>query len=210
MKRVVAATLFAIIVLFFTTALGLSAIQLTGFPYTADIDYLNIPETAGIPRDEVLLNYNAIMDFLSPFSDKEFSLPTISYSERASTHFEECKPLFNAVYIFGAASAVILIVLIAIKVVPKKTLRLSGAVTLIIPTVIGAAVMIDFDRAFTFFHKIFFEGSTWIFDPELDRFITIMPSTFFMHCAIFIAFFWVVGAAIQLIIGYSKNRAHKS
>ncbi|PKM73779.1 MAG: TIGR01906 family membrane protein [Firmicutes bacterium HGW-Firmicutes-16] len=209
MKRAVAAIVFALIVLFFTTALGLSAIQLTGFPYTADIDYLKIPETAGISREEVLLNYNAIMDFLSPFSDKEFSLPTISYSERASTHFEECKPLFNAVYLFGAVSAVILIVLILLKAVPKKTLRLSGAVTLIIPAVIGAAVMIDFDSAFTFFHKIFFEGSTWIFDPVADSFILIMPSTFFMHCANFIALFWVVGAVTQFVIGYSKGKVRK-
>jgi integral membrane protein (TIGR01906 family) len=209
MKKAIAVTLFAIIVLLFTTALGLSVIQLTGFPYSVDIDYLKIPERAGITRDEVLQNYNAIMDFLSPFSEKEFSLPTISYTERASTHFEECKPLFNAVYILGAASALAVAVLALMKAVPRKTLRLSGAATLVIPAVIGAAVMIDFDRAFTFFHKIFFEGSTWIFDPGLDSFILIMPSNFFMHCAIFIAFFWVAGAAIQLIIGYSKREVRK-
>lgn len=209
MKKAVSGMLLAIVVLLFTTAIGLSVIQLTGFPYTADIDYLKIPETSGFPREEVLQNYNAIMDFLSPFSDKQFSLPSISFTERASTHFEECKPLFNAIYLLGAVSALILIVLAKTKSISKSVLKISGAVTLIIPLVIGAAVTIDFDRAFNFFHKIFFKGASWIFDPAADNFILIMPSTFFMHCAIFIALFWVVGAAIQLFIGYSKGKVRK-
>lgn len=209
MKRAVAAVLLAIAVLLFTTALGLSVIHLTGFPYTADIDYLKIPEISGIPREEVLKNYDAIMDFLSPFSNKVFSLPTLSYTEQASSHFAECKTLFNAIYILGAVAALILLVLAATKSASKSMLKISGAVTLAIPAIIGSALAVDFERAFTFFHKIFFEGSSWIFEPTTDSFILIMPSTFFMHCAILIAFFWVVGAVLQLVAGYSRKTARK-
>ena len=209
MKSIFTGILLAVAVLFFTTALGLSVIQLTGFPYSVDIDYLKISESSGLTREEVRENYDAIMDFLSPFSAKEFSLPTISFSDRAAKHFEDCKPLFNAVYILGAVSALILALLAATKSIGKTTLRVSSAVTLALPALIGVAVASDFDRSFTLFHKLFFEGSTWIFDPQLDSFILIFPSEFFMHCAIFIALFWVLGAMVQLTAGYLKREIRK-
>ncbi|MEA4894533.1 MAG: TIGR01906 family membrane protein [Oscillospiraceae bacterium] len=209
MKNVLLGTLLAIASLLFTTALGLGILDISDFPYKADISYLRISENSGLTREEILLNYDAIMSFLSPFSNEEFFLPTISYTDRAKTHFEECKPIFNTVYISGAASALVLLALILLKAIPKRLLKVSGAVTLIIPAVIGTAVAVDFNSAFNFFHKILFNDSTWIFDPNVDRFITIMPETFFMHCAIFIAFFWAVGAAIQFVLAYAGHRERK-
>ncbi len=209
MKIAVTGTLIAAAVLFFTTAFGLALIHITDFPYTADIDYLNITESAGMSRDEILMNYNAIMDFLSPFSDKEFKLPTISYTEKAGRHFADCKPLFDSVYFLGATSALILAILAVKKPIGRRTLKVSGAITLAIPALLVAAVAIDFDRTFNLFHKVFFEGETWLFDPEVDNFIKIMPMEFFMHCAIFIALFWVLGAAVQMVIGCSNRKACK-
>ena len=209
MKSAVSGVLYAIAVLMFTTALGLAAICLTGFPYSVDVDCLNIPEMTGISKSEVLQNYDAIMDYLSPFSSQEFSLPTLSYTEQAKGHFADCKYLFNGIYVMGGAATLVLILFSGRRSLPKSTLKVSGAVTLAIPAFIGAALAVDFDRAFELFHKTFFSGATWIFDPETDAFIKIMPSTFFMHCAIFIALFWVAGAIVQLTEGYSKSRSRR-
>ncbi|MFB0921653.1 MAG: TIGR01906 family membrane protein [Oscillospiraceae bacterium] len=209
MKNAAAGVIYAIAVLLFTTALGLSVIHLTGFPYSLDVDYLKIPEMAGIPRDEVLQNYDAIMDYLSPFSDSDFSLPTLSYTKQASGHFADCKFLFNVLYILGGLSAFILILISGTRMISKGSLKISGALTMAIPAFIGAALAIDFDRAFDLFHKIFFEGASWIFNPATDGFIRIMPSTFFMHCAVFIALFWLSGAIVQLVAGYSNNRSRR-
>ena len=209
MKSAAAGVLYAIAVLMFTTALGLAAICLTGFPYSADVDYLKIPEITGISKSEALQNYDAIINYLSPFSSEEFSLPTLSYTEQAKGHFSDCKYLFNMIYILGGAAALVLVFLSGRRQLSKSTLRVSGAVTLAIPALIGAALAVDFDRAFELFHKAFFSGASWIFNPDTDAFIKIMPSTFFMHCAIFIALFWVAGAVAQLKAGYSKYRSRR-
>lgn len=209
MKRAIAGCLVAIAVLLFTTAFGLVVIHLSNFPYVSDIDYLNISEKAELPRAEVLLNYNAVMEYLSPFTSNEFALPTLGYTAQSSFHFYECKNLFKGIYSMGLVSALILAFLYKKKTVSKLTLRVSGTVTLAIPVVIGVALLTNFDWVFTFFHSIFFAGETWMFDPNADEIIKIMPSEFFMHCAIFLALFWIAGALFQLRIGYSNEEARK-
>lgn len=209
MKRAVAGLLISITVLVFSTALGLAVIQITDFPYLFDIGYLNISEKSGISRDEILQNYDAILDYLSPFSEKEFSLPTMTHTARAGFHFAEVKAVFTHLYILGAAAGLILAILTAMRAVSKKTLKISGAVTLAVPVVITAAALIDFNRAFDLFHEVLFNGATWVFDPQTDGFINILPSTFFLHCGLFITLFWLAAAGLQLIIGYSKQKASK-
>jgi len=206
MKRIVAGFLFSITVLVFTTALGLAVIHISGFPYVIDIGLLDICEKAHLPREEVLSNYNAVMEYLSPFSNKEFSLATFRYTPKARLHFVECKALFNEVYLLGFASGIILIILMLKRAVSRKTLQLSGTITLAIPAVVGIALLTNFDRTFTFFHSIFFLASSWVFDPRTDRIISILPSEFFMHCAIIMTVFWIAGAALQLIFGYSMRK----
>lgn len=210
MKRVIAVFLLSITVLIFTTALGLAVIHITNLPYVIDVDLLSISEGTGLSRDEIMSNYNAMMEYLSPFSNEEFSLPTLSYTDASSNHFADVKTIFNAVYLLGFASGIILIVLTVKKAVSRRTLQISGAITLVIPTVIGIALLTNFDRIFTFFHSLFFVASSWLFDPQIDEIIRILPSQFFMHCAILLAILWISGAALQLIIGYSKRKTPKT
>ena len=145
MKRAIAGILLAITVLIFTTALGLAVIHITDFPYVLDIDLLNISETTKLSRGEMLLNYNAMLNYLSPFSNKTFSLPTLGYTEVASSHFADCKVIFNTVYLFGAIAGLVLAFLAFNKSVSKRILKISGTITLAIPAVIGVAMFTSFD-----------------------------------------------------------------
>ena len=201
MKKALAGTMLAILILLFTTALGLAVIQLTDFPYIIDVDMLNISENTGLPRNEIIANYSAMMDYLSPFSEAEFTLPTFSHSQKADFHFAECKTLFKNAYLLGFVSALFLAILFIKKSVSKSVLRLSGAITLTLPAVIGIVALTDFDSAFLLFHTEFFATKTWLFDSKLDSIINILPASFFMHCVILIMIFWIGGAAAQLIIG---------
>lgn len=210
MKNILAGTLLAILVLLFTTALGLAVIQLTDFPYILDVGLLNISENSGLPDGEIIENYKAIMDYLSPFSEKAFELPSLAHSARADFHFAEVKALFNNLYISAAAAALLLAILAAMKTVSKRALRIFGAVTLAVPSVITAAALINFDVSFNLFHEVFFNGESWLFSSQTDSFITILPSTFFMHCGLFIALFWLTAAILQLIIGYSDVKSRNA
>jgi integral membrane protein (TIGR01906 family) len=207
MKNILIGIPLAIIVILFTTALGLAFIHITDIPYIIDIENLGICEKTGLSRGEILLNYNAAMNYLSPFSSENFALPTLRYSKLGIYHFAQCKTLFNTVYLAGLFSAIFLIMLTIKKVLSRRTLWISGISVLIIPALLITAMSINFDRAFTFFHSIFFDGTTWLFNPKVDQIINILPMTFFMHCAYLILFFWFVGAAVMLIISF-LNKKH--
>lgn len=206
MKRFFAGLLLALLVLLFTTALGLAFIHISGFPYSADIDRLNISGSSGFSKNEIQLNYDAMLEYLSPFSNENFTLPTMRYSESGSYHFAQCKALFNTVYLFGFASLLLLLILASVKAVSRKTLRVSAIITIIIPLLIYCAFSINEDRAFVIFHHIFFKGSSWIFDPKLDELIKILPVEYFVHCAYLLVLFWLVGAAVQFLLSSTKEK----
>lgn len=49
---------------------------------------------------------------------------------------------------------------------------------------VGGLAALDFDRAFVVFHALFFPGKdNWLFDPETDQIITILPQVFFRNSA---------------------------
>ena len=75
--------------------------------------------------------------------------------------------------------------------------------------IIGALAAIDFDRAFTIFHTIFFPGKdNWLFDPAEDQIIKILPQTFFMNCAILILSILLLGC-LALILWDVLSRRKK-
>lgn len=201
MKRNLLSLLVAVLTLLLATALGLGVICITDQPYKSDISRLKISESSGFTEEKISENYSAVIDFLSPFSNKPFDLPSMKYSPSGAGHFEDCKPIFNGVYLLGLLSAVLLAVLIWQKRLTHTVLRRSGIITLAIPAVFGVGVLLNFDRLFVLFHKLFFGNDDWLFDPATDEIINILPEEFFMHCAVFIAAFWVLAAALQLIIG---------
>lgn len=201
MRRFIIALVMACLALTASTAVGLGVIHITGQPYKHDVRSLKIAESSGVTESEIMENYNAVMGYLSPFSVEGFSLPTLKYSVTGKGHFEDCKVIFNYVYALGLASLALFILMRRLCHRDSKTLTLSGTLTLAIPAALGIAAAVDFNGLFVLFHKVFFTGDTWIFDPEVDEIIKILPETFFMHCALFIASFWVLSALIQFIFG---------
>ncbi len=203
MKKTLLGILTAVLALLAATALGLGFIHATGFPYSADLSALDIPGAAGIPREEARANYDAVMAYLSPFSETAFSLPSLGWSQEGAAHFADCRAIFSGVYLAGGIAAVALLVIGLLGGYrDRRVLRAGGTATLVIPALLLAAVAVNFDRAFVLFHTVFFPGATnWIFDPAADPIITILPAEFFLHCALVIALFWLIAGAAQLAAG---------
>jgi len=211
MKQTLLGLLTAVLVLVAATAICLGLIHLTDQPYLIDLGALNIPERAGITREDALLNYRAVMDYLSPFSKSEFELPTLVWSADGADHFADCKRIFNGLYLLGAVcTAAVTFLAVRGKLRNARLLRVSGAATLAIPLAVMAAVAIDFDRAFVLFHTVFFPGkSNWLFDYDTDPVINILPETFFLHCALVIALGWVIASAVQLAAASRIKKQNK-
>jgi integral membrane protein (TIGR01906 family) len=69
---------------------------------------------------------------------------------------------------------------------------------------------LDFDRAFTVFHMLFFPNDLWILDPSVDLLINMVPLGFFIDISIFIGglLLCLSGAVIGLATWYLKRTAY--
>ncbi len=211
-KKTLLGIFLGVCALVLAVALGLGFIHITELPFKACIEALGIESISGLSRDEILANYRSVMQYLSPFYGGEFSLATLDFSESGAFHFYECKRIFNAIYALGAiAAAVWAVAIVKLKKgsLPYGALGVSGAVTLLLPVVLGGAVAINFDAAFVLFHRIFFNNNMWLFDYRTDPVITILPEGFFLACALVIVVFLVVAAAIQIITYFKMKRSRE-
>lgn len=181
--------------------------------YYMCIDWLNIEEYSGYSREQILVAYNDVLNYLN--FGTPFKTGVLPYSEEAKSHFEDCKILFDLDTWALIISSVVLIVAIILKkkniLIPAKLFKFdwfffSGITSLIIPIVLGGAIAVDFDKAFVVFHKIFFPGKdNWIFDWYDDHIIRILPSEFFMLCGILIAVLLFVLAGVAIGFGISRR-----
>ena len=82
---------------------------------------------------------------------------------------------------------------------------------IVLPLLLGGLISLDFDRAFTIFHSIFFPGKdNWVFNPYTDEIIRVLPQNFFMNCAILIgAGVIVLSAAIFTVEAVMAINAKK-
>ena len=147
------------------------------------------------------------MDYLT--LHKEFKTGELSCSVSAKEHFEDCQKLFDLNIILFATSAICLIVLSVLaskKVIKFKKINgfgvlfYSAIVAVAIPLALGIVAAINFDVAFTMFHRILFPGKTnWQFDPVADEIINILPESYFAICGA-IAGSVIVLASIGIIV----------
>lgn len=71
----------------------------------------------------------------------------------------------------------------------------------------GVLAALDFDRAFTVFHSIFFPGKdNWLFDPATAPVILILPEAFFRSCAILILAAVLLCCAALIIADLCRRR----
>lgn len=187
---------------FFAT-LGTVLVLNSGTLYKFDIKHLNIEATSGLSYDVIWENYSALIAYCSPFFFGELEFPTLPASASGLSHFAEVKVIFNACYLLLAISFVLLCIIVIRKWKQHDFyyLKIASITSITIPILIGLGMSISFDKVFVYFHKIFFRNDDWLFDPDTDPVITILPSGYFMHCAIFIVSVVILGS-LALFLAY--------
>ena len=163
--------------------------------YYWQIDALEIEEESGADRETIKEAYDEVLDYLT-LPGREFGTGDFKYSEEGKSHFEDCKVLFDLnFWVLISSFAVTLALAILAKLKKFRLCRpfgfhilMTSAVSILaLFAVVAMLVAIDFDAAFTVFHKLFFPGkSNWYFGWDTDQIIRILPSEFFMNCAILI------------------------
>ena len=189
-------------------AIGVIASVNMRFIYYLDVKLLNIPATSGLEPKVILDNYNALIDYNSPFFQGDLIFPSLPSSPEALQHFVEVKDIFVSFYYIGAITLILSIIIVIRKAAKKdySFLQVSAITVVVIPVIAAIAASLNFDATFVIFHKLFFRNDFWLFDPITDPVITILPDTFFLHALIIIIVTVLIGSLILLLFSRKYKR----
>lgn len=170
--------------------------------YYFDVDHLEISQESGYPKEEIIKNYDALIDYMKTSFKGELKFPTFPMSPQAKEHFVEVKNIFTKFdyILIGGPIISIIGILILVRYRSFSFLKWSAVLLIVLPVLLAIPFAINFDASFTAFHKLFFSNDYWLFDPATDPIINVLPQAFFEHCAILIlAMITVVSAVFYML-----------
>ncbi|BCD22561.1 MULTISPECIES: lipoprotein intramolecular transacylase Lit [Bacillus] len=179
-------------------ALATTAVVYGKWLYYFEIDFLNIPDLADMTKDDIKRNYDVLITYLSPFYDGALHLPTLDMSTNGRVHFVDVKNILVKIQYVMYATIIIAIVggMYLLKKKNEKFLLHGSILTIIFPIALMLPIVINFEKSFVIFHKLLFSNDYWVFDPEKDPIILMLPEEFFMHAACAILLFILCGSII--------------
>lgn len=117
-------------------------------------------------------------------------------TEPERAHLRDVRGVFMGLAALAAASLLVLAVALArarSAAWPWRSLR-AGALGLVAAVLmLGVVAAVAFDAAFEVFHRLFFAGGTYTFDPRTDRMVQLFPEQLWFESAI------AVGAVMVIL-----------
>lgn len=120
--------------------------------------------------------------------------PVLNARERA--HMTDVRRVFGGLALLALASLVLLVVgqrLARGSAVFWRAVRSGAAVLAVGVLVVGLIGTFAFDATFDVFHRLFFPGGSYTFDPRTDRLVQLFPEQFWFESAL------ALGALILLL-----------
>jgi integral membrane protein (TIGR01906 family) len=129
------------------------------------------------------------------------------HNQRELKHMDDVKRLIHAVwYVLGIGLLLSLILELSLGFfadpsVALEALRRGARNTLILVGLLILGVIVGFGILFVGFHRVFFEGDTWIF-LFTDTFIRLYPERFWRDTFIFLA---LLTAVVGIVVYFLSN-----
>ena len=211
----ISAVCLTLLLALFAVSLALAVpILWRGF-YYLHIEALDLPARTGYGADTIRAAFDAMMDY--ELKGAPFSTGALKWSEEGMRHFADVRVLFRLDLVLLVLTALLLVLYLFFR----KKISLfrfkgfhpsffAGTGLIVFFGIVSFLAALDFDRAFTVFHRIFFPGKTnWVFDYRTDEIIRILPQVYFRNCAIL-----AVALILLLCAGYiaygvrTRKRTH--
>lgn len=196
--NVISSVIFSILIISATIKFTVGFKQL----YYFDIDYLNIPVLSGLSKEEIKNNYDYMIDYNLDKENRKFELPSIKSSENGKIHFEEVRNIFQILNKIFNTSLIFSIVILIINILNKNIefLKTTSKTLILMPLILMAPIILNFEGSFILFHKLMFNNDYWIFDPALDPVINILPEEFFFHAGMMILILIIIASLTNYLI----------
>ena len=199
-----------VLFLIFFISLGLAfALYFRPFYY---MGMERISAETGAPVEMIKENYDALIDWCSPFCTEKLDFPSLPESASGVSHFVEVKVIFNIFFVMLFVTPLFLASLIFMQYKRESSswMLASPVIVCVLPLLIGLACAIDFNRIFVLFHQIVFNNDDWLFSPTEDPIILFLPERFFMQCALIIVGTVLLGCIVLLTLHFvHKNKQKK-
>jgi len=164
------------------------------------IDRYQIALITGLPREALIENYWELVKYLQLPWIGELYLPDFYMSESGRSHFGEVRTIFLSLY--GILIVCLICWLFAV-IRGKKVLPFfnrAANLSFLVFGMIGALLLLDFERTFYGFHRLFFHNNDWLFHPLYDPVILALPSELFLISGgIIIGFLFLICLFIKFL-----------
>jgi integral membrane protein (TIGR01906 family) len=161
---------------------------------------------------EVCQDYLASNADISLLADLELDDGQPAFNQRELRHMADVQAVYQGLTIAGIIAALIWAGAIAAALATGRLDRLiadalfSGSLfALGLLAAVGAFMVISWGQFFTTFHRLFFEGSTWLFPPS-DTLIRLFPIRFWIDIAAAIVGLLVIEAVLAGAAGWFLRR----
>ena len=168
--------------------------------YVRDVRAYDLPGRTGMSQEQILEQYDALIAYNNIGGPDALEFPGLPSSETGLIHFAEVKTIFLAFEWWAILGGILSIAGIWLlrRQRPRRYLKYAGLISLIFPAAVGLLVALCWDKAFVWFHQIFFRNNYWIFSADTDPIILLLPDGYFMHCAVLIIGLYLLGGAVCL------------
>ncbi len=132
-------------------------------------------------------------------------------NERERLHMRDVRGVFIAFFVLaGLAAAVAIVVVVrrhgSDRARTWRAVR-NGAIGLIIGLiVVGGISFVAFDALFDTFHRLFFPGGSYTFDPRTERLVQLFPFQFWQETAIAVGAVAIILAAVTASVAGRRIR----
>ena len=160
----------------FLFCLSLSIVLILHFRplYVQEIKDQELSSLSSMSETEILEQYDALIHYNSLFYRGELHFPSLPMSEEGRIHFSEVKKIFDAIQL--------LLIFSAATFFPLAFFRIIPSISAVLAFLAAFGALLDWDALFTAFHKLFFRNDYWLFDPDTDPVINLLPDSYFLHC----------------------------
>ncbi|MFC4652560.1 TIGR01906 family membrane protein [Lactococcus nasutitermitis] len=182
---------------------------LLAFPlFHLEISWYHLDSLAKMNSHTLMHNFAILMNYLlNPFVS-HLAMPNFPSSVNGLKHFSEVKQLF----LLAIALSVVLIPAFIIFMREHLSIRFHSALRLLmaVPIFMGIVVyLLGFNDFFIYFHEAIFRDNTWLFNPNTDPIINVLPEQYFMHTFIIFLIIYEFSFFLLYRYGYSRTKKRK-
>lgn len=164
----------------------------------------------GYSEADVARVTNAIVEDLIAgpgFFDQEVAGEPV-LNERERGHMRDVQTVFRGLWVLAGASLIVLgVAALTDRARFWHGVRRGAAVLAVGVVVLGVVALVAFDALFETFHRLFFAGGSYTFDPSTDRLVQLFPFVFWQETAMAVGALIVVLCAVLWWIAGNRERA---